>query len=108
MAFDEVAQARLPGHDLASLRDDRLLWGLLAAVAACLLLGAVLMALWASWFALVLVTVLVIVVAASIVTGIRRASQQDLLLWALAIAMGRGVPLTSALPALPALPRRPA
>src|SRR3954467_11481165 len=97
MAVDEAGYPRKAGHDLASLRHDWLFTGLVAAVAVCLILSAVLMAAWGPWFALVLLAVLALAVAATIVAGVRRQTHQDILLWALAIAVGRGMPMPSAL-----------
>lgn len=95
-----VERAKPAGHELELVGDDRMLWALVAAALVCGALGALLVALWQPWAAVVILGAVAIGLAGAIVAVRARSAGQDAALWALAIATERGMPHASALQAL--------
>lgn len=81
---------------MESLRDDWVLWGLLAVVAACLVVALVLLALWNPLFGVLLLACYLPVVGGVIVAGRHRAERRDMVVRMLAVAVEQGMPLSQA------------
>lgn len=89
-------------NPIAAPRQDGLIWALVGVALGVAFLGGVLLSILVPAFAIVFLTVVAVSIAGVTLFVRWRASRQEMLLWALAIAAERGMPLASAFEVVPA------